>query len=119
VQLPERFYQVAGFVESGQGKAAATFLLLSQAEIDLLRGDPSIPEGGRTLLIANLKAEGRLVDGGGISSAEIGFPLDVCRGCLRTVPDPTACSATEEPTKLCVAGQDLAVDCATYDRLRR
>jgi hypothetical protein len=119
VQLPERFYQLTGFVDSNQGKLAATFLLLSQAEVDLLRGDPSIPEGGRALVIANLKAEGRLTDGGNISSAEVAFPLDVCRGCLRSVPDPTACPTTEEPTEVCSAGQDFVVDCATYDRLRR
>jgi hypothetical protein len=114
VVLPATTFPVFGVVEPGL-RLGVPVQTLSEQQIDALRGDPSITPQRSGLLFVNFRVNATLTDGSTIDTGPVGFPIRVCRGCLR---DPTCAIATGGAT-FCNAGQDDLVDCPTYDQLAR
>jgi hypothetical protein len=115
IQIPSRYVLTSGSVAPNQGETSVGATILQSADMDALRGAPSLGPGGQAQLTATVSLEGHMTDGGHITSSEVSFPITVCRGCLRITPPSNICTAMTAAVMVCNIGQDSPVDCATYD----
>jgi len=119
VPLAEYHEVATGTVESGGGQISLPVTVLRLQQIDLLRADPTITASRPTTVLVNVTVDGRLTDGGHISSSQVAFPIKVCRGCLRGVPEGQPCPQDPNQVDVCIPGQDEVMDCSAYDLVRR
>jgi hypothetical protein len=119
--LSEFTVPITGFVDSSQA-GTASYGLTAVPLIDKKATDAADATTGNRRLFSYVKILGETLGGSEVESAEFGFPVTVCNGCLITFPteadDPTIdgpdCKNTADGNSAeqsCFPGQDGAIDC--------
>lgn len=117
-RLAGRYVNALGSIAPNQGLSVVPFEVLSVADIDALRADAALTRAlqssNAVQVVANAKVEGRLTDGGSITSSEVPIPITLCRNCLQLPP-----GATGQNPDVCENGVNVALEFALYESLRR
>jgi len=117
--------QIANFTALGSGYADAStgttpgYGAIALTVIDpttvekVLR--PAVSNGSSKRVIAYVKVFGQTLGGLRVEAGEYQYPVDVCAGCLVTIPaDAPTCTSSGTSAQIispCVIGQDQAIDC--------
>jgi hypothetical protein len=121
-QLSAFTVPITGFVEASLA-GTASYGVASVPLIDNAAATAANADAGPKRLFSYIKIKGETLGGSEVESAEFGFPITVCKGCLVSFPadadDPTIdgpdCKNTEGTgntgDQACFPGQDGAVDC--------
>ena len=119
-QLSAYTISVTGFVETSRA-GSPSFGIVSVPLIDAAAAEAAGTEKGPRRLFSRVKVIGETLGGSEVESAEFGFPVTVCNGCLVAFPansdDPVTtqvdCDGTGDNVEAsqCILGQDAAIDC--------
>lgn len=119
-QLSAYTIPVTGFIDASRA-GAASFGLVAVQLIDTKAAKAAGTEKGPRRLFSRVKILGETLGGAEVESAEFGFPITVCSGCLVGFPadsdnpdtDALDCDASGTNVKAaqCYFGQDAAIDC--------
>lgn len=120
-QLSAYTIPVTGFVETSRA-GAVSYGIVSVPLIDAAAAAAAGTEKGPRRLFSRVKVIGETLGGSEVESAEFGFPVTVCNGCLVSFPadadDPVTtdrvdCDGTGEAVDAvqCIFGQDAPIDC--------
>ena len=112
---------VAGFIDASRA-GAASFGLVAVQLIDTKAAMSAGTEKGPRRLFSRVKILGETLGGSEVESAEFGFPITVCNGCLVGFPadsdnpdtDALDCDNVGDGTVTaaqCYFGQDAPIDC--------
>jgi hypothetical protein len=120
-QLSAYTIPVNGFVEASRA-GAVSYGIVAVPLVDTTAALAAGTEKGPRRLFSRVRVIGETLGGSEVESAEFGFPITVCNGCLVSFPadsdDPAidgpdcdAVAASAVTAAQCIFGQDAAVDC--------